>query len=83
MVEDPVLTTAFEILKNEDGNATIEDKLEVALRDLGITDKCHGFVIDGDMAIKMADHFNKEHPGSRSVGWNLNFVIKSLIVSYM
>jgi len=25
MVEDPVLTTAFEILTNEDGNATIED----------------------------------------------------------
>ena len=90
MVENPVLTTAFEVLKNEDGNATIgdmaealqnmkidsstkatlEDRLKDALRDLGITDKCHGFVIDGDMAIKIADYFDKEHPGSRSVRWN-------------
>ena len=93
MVEDPVLTTAFEILKNEDGNATIgdmaealqnlkidsstkatlEDRLKDALRDLGITDKCHGFVIDGDMAIKIADYFNKEHSGSHSVRWNFKF----------
>ena len=91
MVEDPVLTAPFKIMKNEDGNTTIkdvtdalqdltidsstkatfEDKLKNALRDLGITEKCHGFVIDGDMAIKMADYFNKEHPGSRSVRWTL------------
>ena len=49
--------------------ATSEDKLTAALHDLEITDKCHGFVIDGDMAIKMTDYFNKEHPGSRSVRW--------------
>ena len=93
MVEDPVVTKAFEILKNEDGNttikdvtealqdlkfdsstkATLEDKLKVALRDLEITDQCHGFVIDGDMAIKIADYFDKEHPGSRSVRWNFKF----------
>ena len=93
MVEDPVVTKAFEILKNDDGNTTIkdvtdalqdlkidpstkatfEDKLKNALGDLGITEKCHGFVIDGDMAIKMADYFNKQHPGSRSVRWNFKF----------
>jgi hypothetical protein len=47
--------------------AASEDKLTAALHDLEITDKCCGFVIDGDMATKMTDYFNKEHPGSRSV----------------
>ena len=91
MVDDPVTTKAFGILKKEGWNTTVDDitealqalkidffakatwenKLTAALDDLGITDKCHGFVIDGDMAIKMADYFNKEHPGSRSVRLNL------------
>ena len=47
--------------------ATWENRLMAALHDLGITNKCHGFVIDGDMAIKLADYFNREHPDSRSV----------------
>ena len=37
----------------------------------GITDKCLSFIIDGGLAIKMIDYFNKEHPGSHSVRWNL------------
>jgi hypothetical protein len=49
----------------------LEDKLNDTLFRLGITDMCQGFVIDGDLAIKMADYFNKAHPGSRSVRWNL------------
>ena len=82
MVEDAVTTKAFEILKKEGWNATVEDiteafqdlkidsatwenKLSAALHDLRITDKCHGFVIDGDMAVKMTDYLNKWHPGSR------------------
>ena len=89
MVENAVTTEAFEILKNEGWNTTVEDitealqdlkfdsstkaaledKFTAALLSLGITDKCHGFVIDGDMAIKMADYFKKEHLGSRSVRW--------------
>ena len=91
MLEDPVTTEPFGILKNKGENATVEDitkalqdlkidsstkatwenKLTAALHDLGITDKCYGFVIDGDMATKMADYFNKEHPGTRLVRWNL------------
>ena len=55
--------------------ATSEDKLTAALHDLEITDKCHGFVIDGDMATKMTDYFNKEHPGSRSVRWILKLLL--------
>ena len=32
--------------------------------------KCHGYVIDGDMAIELKLHFeNKEYLGSRSVYW--------------
>ena len=30
-----------------------ENKLTAALHDLGIADKCHSFVIDGDLATKM------------------------------
>ena len=90
MVDDPITTEAFRILKKEGWSTTVditealqalkidssakatwENKLTVALDDLGITDKCHGFVIDGDMAIKMGDYFNKEHPGSRSVRLDL------------
>jgi hypothetical protein len=91
IVEDAVTTKAFEILKTQGGNATVENitealqdlnidsstkatwesRLAAALHDLGITDKCRGFVIDGDMAIKMADYFNKKHPVSRSVRWSL------------
>jgi len=77
MVEDAVTTKAFEILKNERWNATVEDmtealqdlkidsstmatsedKLTAALHDLGIADKCNGFVIDNDLAIKLAGYF--------------------------
>ena len=90
MVDDAVTTKAFEILKNQGWNTTVDDitealqeleidsstkatwenKLTAALHDLRIMDKCHGFVIDGDMAINMTDYFNKKHPGSRSVRWN-------------
>jgi hypothetical protein len=65
------ITKALQVLKIDSSvKATLEDKLTAALHDLGITDKCLGFVIDGDMAIKIDDYFNKEHPGSRSVRWN-------------
>ena len=90
IVEDAVTTKAFEILKNDGGNATVENitaalqnlkidssassakdtwekKLTAVLQDLGTTDECHGFVIDGDMATKMADYFNKEYLSSRKV----------------
>ena len=70
-VED--ITKALQDLKiDSSAKATWEDKLTAALRKLRITDKCHGFLIDGDMAIKMTDYFNKEHPGSCSVRWNVS-----------
>ena len=62
------ITEALQDLNiDSSAKATWESKLTAALHDLGITDKCRGFVIDGDMAIKMAEYFDKEHPGSRSV----------------
>ena len=48
-------------------SATWENKLVAILRDLGITDMCHGFVIDGDMAIKIPDYFKQKHHDSHSV----------------
>ena len=68
------IAEALQALKIDSSTkATLEDRLKDALCDLGITDKCHGFVIDGDMAIKIADYFNKEHSGSHSVRWNFKF----------
>ena len=63
------ITEALQDLKiDSSSNATWEDKLSAALLELGISDKCQGFVIDGDMAIKMSDdYFKKDHPGFRSV----------------
>ena len=63
------ITEALQDL-NISAKATWESRLTTALHDLGITDKCRGFVIDGDMAIKMAEYFDKEHPGFRSVRWS-------------
>ena len=66
------MTEELQKLKiDSSAKATWENKLTASLHDLGVTDKCHGFVIDGDMAIKMVDYFNEEHPGSRSVRLNL------------
>ena len=66
------ITKALQVLKiHSFVKATFEDKLTVALAGMGITDKCLGFVIGGDLAIKMIDYLNKEHSGSRSVRWNL------------
>jgi hypothetical protein len=48
-------------------SATWDVQLLATLKDLDITDKCRGFLIDGDMAIKMGDYFDEERNGSRSV----------------
>ena len=62
------ITEVLQELKiDSSAKATWENKLTAALHDLNITNKCHSFVIDGDMAIKIADYFNKEHLGSRLV----------------
>ena len=66
------ITKKLQQLKiNIDPSATWELSLEATLQRLEMTDECRGFVIDGDMAIKMADYFEKEHNDSRSVRWNL------------
>ena len=69
-IED--MTEELQKLKiDSSANVTWENKLIASLHDLGVMDKCHGFVIDGDMAIKMADYFDEEqHLGSRLVRWN-------------
>ena len=60
----------FEALKI-DPSPTWDVELLAALKDLDITDKCRGFLIDGDMAIKMGDYFDAERSDSRSVRWHL------------
>ena len=44
-----------------------ENRLITTLRELEITDMCHGFVIDGDMAIKIPVYFTQKCGDSRSV----------------
>ena len=78
-VED--ITNALQDLKvDSSANATWESELTAALNDLKITDKCHGFVIDGDMAIKMDDYFNKKHLGSLSVRWNFRNSVGMVLI---
>ena len=69
------ITEALKDLEiDSSAKVTWEDKLTVALLGLGITDKCQGFVIGGDMATKIPNYFNKGHPGSRSVRRNLKLL---------
>jgi hypothetical protein len=42
-------------------------RLETQLKQSGVDNRCNGFVIDGDMAVKLASYFTDEHAGSRSV----------------
>ena len=48
-------------------STTWDGKLLATLKDLGISNMCRGFLIDGDMAIKMAGYFDGERNDSRSV----------------
>ena len=66
------MTEELQKLKiDSSAKATLENKLTASLHDLGVADKCHGFVIDGDMAIKMDNYINEEDPGSCLVRLNL------------
>ena len=43
------------------------DRLKDAIGKDNLTDKCHGFVIDGDMAARLDGYFKSPHTGERSV----------------
>ena len=43
------------------------DRLKDAIGKDNLTDKCHGFVIDGDMAARLKGYFTSPHTGERSV----------------
>lgn len=71
MVDEVVKTEVFDIIKTDTKQDDATDiawdvKLLATLKDLEITDKCRGFLIDGDMAIKMADYFDGPRNDSRS-----------------
>lgn len=63
MVDHPVECEPFTI---KEPNSTQMEILEICEK-LGIKDRCHGFVIDGDMAINWTTYFEEEHDGSNSV----------------
>jgi hypothetical protein len=46
-------------------------RLKTQLQQSGVENRCNGFVIDGDMAIKLKSYFMEEHAGSRSVRCSL------------
>ena len=43
-------------------------KLQKAVKDVGLSEGCHGIVIDGDMAASLEDYFTPRETGERSVG---------------
>ena len=78
MLDPPVTTKPFEVLPTEqlmlqlslrhDNDLTKYAKLlEDVIKEMGYLDKCHGFVIDGDMAANLEDHLTSRDTGEASV----------------
>ncbi|KAE9392022.1 hypothetical protein BT96DRAFT_288949 [Gymnopus androsaceus JB14] len=62
MVDNPIECAPFTI---EDPNEIQTEILEVC-RELGLLEKCCGFVVDGDMAIDWRPHYDEKHDVSNS-----------------
>ena len=54
-------------LQHEDELAKYVNLLEDAIKKTGYLDKCHGFLIDGDMAAKLEGYFTMRDTGEVSV----------------
>ena len=57
-------------LNGFDADSRPEDssaKLAALLKQAGIDNQCHGFLIDGDMCINLNEYFSTNREGSRSV----------------
>ena len=50
-------------LQYEDELARCANLLEVVIKKMGFLDKCHGFVIDGDMAASLDGYFTSSDSG--------------------
>ena len=79
MLDPPVTANPFEVrtieqlmtqlsLQYEDELAKYAEMLEGAIKKVGHSDECHGFVIDGDMTATLEGHFTgggtREYPPS-------------------
>ncbi|KAJ3778283.1 hypothetical protein FB446DRAFT_714346 [Lentinula raphanica] len=79
MVDDPITTQPFEIANPN----SIQQRILDRCKDLGIKDRCYGFVIDGDMAVNWNTYFEGKHEGTRSgtsefmSDWLLNQMLKN------
>ena len=80
MVEKPVKREAFKIPKeflahlSSLGDGLLVAKIqalcgrvEELVAELGISDECIGFIIDGDLATSWKDCFSEENQGTKSV----------------
>ena len=78
MLDPPVTMEPFEVqtieqlmtqLSLENGGEINKDigLLEGAIKNVGHMDKCHGFVIDGDMAARLEGYFTSRDTGEVSV----------------
>jgi len=79
MFDPPVTMKPFEALPIEQLTAQLSlgdagelrkyaDLLENVIGKMDFSDKCHGFVIDGDIAASLEGYFTSRDTGERSVG---------------
>ena len=61
-------------LENIPNIKELVDELTALIKDLGISEECSGFVIDGDMAIDLKEYFQSSHDGSRSVSESMFYI---------
>ena len=84
MLDPPVTMKPFETraveelmtqlsLQYGDELTTHADLLGDMIKKIGLADKCHGFVIDGDMAAPLKDYFTSRDHGERSVSTLLSY----------
>jgi hypothetical protein len=43
-----------------------QERLRSQLAQSGVRDRCHGFVIDGDLAVELKSYFSEDRKGTRS-----------------
>lgn len=77
--KDELVTLLLEQM-SMDRTSDIALEVEQLLGDLGISDMCTGFVIDGDMAVDWKTYFTSRHYGSTAVSSCISFVFFDLIL---
>jgi hypothetical protein len=59
--------SVFETFLDDDVSSEFQKHLKTQLEQSGVQDHCCGFMIDGDLSVRLKSYFMKTHEGSRSV----------------